>query len=466
VARVETREIASSATGNAAVAARSLTPRTSTKPWSVLLLLLGVLPAAGLAVVLREGAWPAVVLATCSAAMVVRTLTRHQHPVRDRIRGDVQTSVAFASLSALAGITGVMTLGEARACVAVAVTTGVGVIAVRLLQPPVTRVRTVVLVGGESEIAAYVAAGHPDQVVAGCLVVDAGAALAVQPSLLVPTTTSIDTVGEMVRSTHADDILILPGAAVEAGLVRDLSWMFQDTPVTLGIVHPVTAVARHRLRTRVNRHGAVLELRNPRATFPVRATKHLIDRLGAAVLLVLVAPIMLTLWMAVFLETRGPGFFVQTRIGRDGRPFRMFKFRTMHLDAESLLASLAEQNESDGMLFKIRRDPRVTRVGYWLRRYSLDELPQLFNVLRGEMSLVGPRPALPNEVSNYDEVARRRLVVKPGITGLWQVSGRSDLTWEQSLILDLYYADNWRLRDDFAIAARTLSAVIQARGAY
>jgi exopolysaccharide biosynthesis polyprenyl glycosylphosphotransferase len=302
--------------------------------------------------------------------------------------------------------------------------------------------------------------------VAGCLVVDAGAALAVQPSLLVPTTTSIDTVGEMVRSTHADDILILPGAAVEAGLVRDLSWMFQDTPVTLGIVHPVTAVARHRLRTRVNRHGAVLELRNPGATFPVRATKHLIDRLGAAVLLVLVAPIMLTLWMAVFLETRGPGFFVQTRIGRDGRPFRMFKFRTMHLDAESLLASLAEQNESDGMLFKIRRDPRVTRVGYWLRRYSLDELPQLFNVLRGEMSLVGPRPALPNEVSNYDEVARRRLVVKPGITGLWQVSGRSDLTWEQSLILDLYYADNWRLRDDFAIAARTLSAVIQARGAY
>jgi lipopolysaccharide/colanic/teichoic acid biosynthesis glycosyltransferase len=253
---------------------------------------------------------------------------------------------------------------------------------------------------------------------------------------------------------------------VDAGLVRDLSWMFQDSPVTLGLLHPVTSVARHRMRTRINRNGTVLELRNPRASVPVRAAKHVIDRVGAAVLLVLVSPVMLALWLAVFFDTRGPGFFVQTRIGRDGQPFRMFKFRTMHLDAESLLASLAEANESDGLLFKIRRDPRVTRVGYWLRRSSLDELPQLINVLRGEMSLVGPRPALPTEVSNYDEVAKRRLVVKPGITGLWQVSGRSDLTWEQALILDLYYADNWRLRDDFAIAARTLTAVIQARGAY
>jgi exopolysaccharide biosynthesis polyprenyl glycosylphosphotransferase len=432
----------------------------------VLLPALGLLPAGAMALYLREGAWPVVALAVCAVTMVLRTLVHHQHPLRDRIRGDVQTTLALASLAAAAGITGIMTLAEARASMTVALTAGAGVVAARILQPKPARVRTVVLVGGEAEVAAYVAAGHPDQVVAGCLVVDVGNATAVQPAVLVPTTTSLDTVGEIVRSTQADDILILPGAAVDAGLVRDLSWMFQDSPVTLGIQHPVTAVARHRLRTRINRHGAVLELRNPGANYLVQATKHFIDRLGAALLLVLVSPVMLALWLAVFLDTRGPGFFVQTRIGRDGRPFRMFKFRTMHLDAESLLASLAEQNESDGLLFKIRRDPRVTRVGYWLRRYSLDELPQLFNVLRGEMSLVGPRPALPSEVQNYDEVARRRLVVKPGITGLWQVSGRSDLTWEQSLILDLYYADNWRLRDDFAIAARTLSAVIQARGAY
>jgi lipopolysaccharide/colanic/teichoic acid biosynthesis glycosyltransferase len=128
--------------------------------------------------------------------------------------------------------------------------------------------------------------------------------------------------------------------------------------------------------------------------------------------------------------------------------------------------ALMEDNESDGVLFKIRRDPRVTRVGYWLRRSSLDELPQLLNVLRGEMSLVGPRPALPSEVASYDEDARRRLVVKPGITGLWQVSGRSDLQWDESLRLDLYYADNWRLIDDLAIAARTVTAVTLARGAY
>ena len=166
------------------------------------------------------------------------------------------------------------------------------------------------------------------------------------------------------------------------------------------------------------------------------------------------------------MDSKGPGFFVQTRVGKDGRPFRMVKLRTMRRDAESLLDSLAAENESDGVLFKIKRDPRITRMGYWLRRSSLDELPQLFNVLRGDMSLVGPRPALPEEVAEYDMVARRRLVVKPGITGLWQVSGRSDLLWDESLRLDLYYADNWRLLDDLSIAARTVTAVAFGRGAY
>jgi lipopolysaccharide/colanic/teichoic acid biosynthesis glycosyltransferase len=204
----------------------------------------------------------------------------------------------------------------------------------------------------------------------------------------------------------------------------------------------------------------------PRASAGAVFTKAVLDRLGAALLLLLTAPLLLLLWAAVRLESKGPGFFVQTRMGKNGKPFRMYKMRTMHRDAESLLEALADENESDGVLFKIRRDPRVTRVGYWLRRSSLDELPQLFNVLRGEMSLVGPRPALPDEVAEYDAVARRRLIVKPGITGLWQVSGRSDLLWDESLRLDLYYADNWRLIDDFTIAARTIAAVAQARGAY
>jgi exopolysaccharide biosynthesis polyprenyl glycosylphosphotransferase len=432
----------------------------------VFVAVLGLLPAAVLAVFVIAAAWPSVALGIFAAVLAVRIVARRESTRRDRVRGDIRTTVALASLFAVAGITSIMTIHDSRGAVAVVLVAGVGVMAMRVLLPEAGSPRTVVLVGGQSEIASHLAAGHSDQVVAGCLVVDAGAALAVQPALLVPTTTSVDTVGEIVRSTDADDILILPGAAVDAGLVRDLSWMFQDSSVTLGILHPVTSVARHRLRTRIHRSGTVLELRNPRASLPVRLAKHIIDRVLAAVLLVVLAPLLLAVWLAVWVDSRGPGFFVQTRIGRDGEPFRMFKFRTMHLDAESLLASLAEANESDGPLFKIRRDPRVTRVGYWLRRSSLDELPQLINVFRGEMSLVGPRPALPSEVSDYDEVARRRLVVKPGITGLWQVSGRSDLTWEQSLILDLYYADNWRLRDDFAIAARTLTAIIQARGAY
>jgi exopolysaccharide biosynthesis polyprenyl glycosylphosphotransferase len=427
---------------------------------------LGLLPAAVLAVFVIAAAWSIAALGIFAAVLAVRIVARREATRRDRVRGDIRTTVALASMFAVAGITSIMTIHDSRGAAAVVLVAGVGVMAMRVLLPEAASPRTVVLVGGQSEIASHLAAGHSDQVVAGCLVVDAGAALAVQPALLVPTTTSVDTVGEIVRSTDADDILILPGAAVDAGLVRDLSWMFQDSPVTLGILHPVTSVARHRLRTRIHRSGTVLELRNPRASLPVRLAKHIIDRVLAAVLLVVLAPLLLAVWLAVWVDSRGPGFFVQTRIGRDGEPFRMFKFRSMHLDAESLLASLAEANESDGPLFKIRRDPRVTRVGYWLRRSSLDELPQLINVFRGEMSLVGPRPALPSEVSDYDEVARRRLVVKPGITGLWQVSGRSDLTWEQSLILDLYYADNWRLRDDFAIAARTLTAIIQARGAY
>jgi lipopolysaccharide/colanic/teichoic acid biosynthesis glycosyltransferase len=180
----------------------------------------------------------------------------------------------------------------------------------------------------------------------------------------------------------------------------------------------------------------------------------------------LVSPLLLLLIAAVRLDSKGPGFFVQTRVGKDGRLFRMVKLRTMYADAEAMKQALLSDNESDGVLFKIRRDPRVTRVGYWLRRSSLDELPQLLNVLLGQMSMVGPRPALPSEVAAYDGLARRRLAVKPGITGLWQVSGRSDLSWDESIRLDLHYADNWRLVDDLGIAVRTVSAVTQARGAY
>jgi lipopolysaccharide/colanic/teichoic acid biosynthesis glycosyltransferase len=170
--------------------------------------------------------------------------------------------------------------------------------------------------------------------------------------------------------------------------------------------------------------------------------------------------------VAVRLESRGRGLFTQTRVGQNGRLFKVYKMRTMCADAEERKQELSEVDEGNGVLFKMRRDPRITRVGGILRKTSLDELPQLLNVVRGEMSLVGPRPALPQEVEQYDETARRRLAVKPGMTGLWQVSGRSDLDWDTTVDLDVTYTDNVTIAKDLQICLRTVKAVTSGRGAY
>jgi lipopolysaccharide/colanic/teichoic acid biosynthesis glycosyltransferase len=175
---------------------------------------------------------------------------------------------------------------------------------------------------------------------------------------------------------------------------------------------------------------------------------------------------MAVLALSIRLSDRGPALFVQTRVGRDGQVFRIYKFRTMVVDAEKRLAELRANNDFDGVLFKMRRDPRVTAVGAYLRKWSLDELPQLFNVLVGEMSLVGPRPALPDEAARYADHVRRRLVVKPGLTGLWQVSGRSDLSWDESVRLDLRYVENWSLALDLQILWKTFSVIFRGSGAY
>jgi exopolysaccharide biosynthesis polyprenyl glycosylphosphotransferase len=188
--------------------------------------------------------------------------------------------------------------------------------------------------------------------------------------------------------------------------------------------------------------------------------------LAGAALLVL-SRLLALIALAVRLTSPGPALFHQTRVGWDGREFAVYKFRSMYADAETRLASLAEGNEfAGGTLFKLRRDPRVTPVGRLLRRTSLDELPQLFNVLRGEMSLVGPRPPLPAEVATYEAHVHRRLLVKPGITGLWQISGRSDLSWDDTVRLDLYYVANWSLTLDAMILWKTAFAVVRGRGAY
>jgi lipopolysaccharide/colanic/teichoic acid biosynthesis glycosyltransferase len=180
-----------------------------------------------------------------------------------------------------------------------------------------------------------------------------------------------------------------------------------------------------------------------------------------------VTPVFLFVAAAIKLHDGGPVFFRQTRTGRDGLEFSCLKFRTMVSDAEERLKVLHEEHQYDGVgLFKLKADPRITGPGQWLRRYSLDELPQLLNVLRGHMSLVGPRPPLPSEVATYNRFTRRRLHVRPGMTGLWQVSGRSDLSWSEAVRLDLYYVDNWSLLQDLGILARTFGAVLGSRGAY
>jgi exopolysaccharide biosynthesis polyprenyl glycosylphosphotransferase len=194
--------------------------------------------------------------------------------------------------------------------------------------------------------------------------------------------------------------------------------------------------------------------------------KTVFDRVLGSLLLVAALPLVLTIAVAVRLSSRGPVLFRQVRVGVDGRRFTMLKFRSMVPDAEDRRPALGDLDDGNGMLFKIREDPRVTRVGALLRRFSLDELPQLINVLRGDMSLVGPRPPLPEEVAGYDGDAARRLRVRPGMTGLWQVSGRSDLSWEESLRLDLRYVDNWSLALDLSILWRTWRAVIRGSGAY
>jgi exopolysaccharide biosynthesis polyprenyl glycosylphosphotransferase len=196
------------------------------------------------------------------------------------------------------------------------------------------------------------------------------------------------------------------------------------------------------------------------------AIKDMFDRTVAVAALILLAPLLIVLAMLIWLHDRGPVLFTQVRVGRDGRVFRIYKFRTMVVDAEQHRMQLLARNDLDGILFKLRRDPRVTALGAHLRRWSVDELPQLLNVVLGDMSLVGPRPALPDEAEKYAEHVRRRLVVRPGLTGLWQVNGRSDLSWEESVRLDLRYVENWSFALDLQILWKTVSVLLRGSGAY
>ncbi|MGW7519123.1 exopolysaccharide biosynthesis polyprenyl glycosylphosphotransferase [Streptomyces sp. NPDC054796] len=265
---------------------------------------------------------------------------------------------------------------------------------------------------------------------------------------------------------HADTVLVVPGALLTGERLRRLAWATQDAGLPLVIASGLTEVALPRLRLSTAAGLNLMHVAPPVRRGPQLALKTVLDRTGAALGLVLLAPLLAVLALAVRLDSRGPALYRQTRVGRFGVPFTMWKFRSMAPDADRLRSQLAQANEQDGPLFKIRSDPRVTRVGRLLRRTSLDELPQLVNVLRGEMSLVGPRPPLPEEVAAYGPAELRRLHVRPGLTGPWQVGGRADLSWDESIALDLRYADNWSLTTDLDLLARTFRAVVDGRGAY
>ncbi len=277
---------------------------------------------------------------------------------------------------------------------------------------------------------------------------------------------SVTEVLDAARHCHADLVLLAPSGGSRLEAVDELERALHAEGREVALAPPLVEAVGPRVAVEPVCGLPVLHLSPPELGGPRRSIKAVADRGAALVAVLLLLPVLLTVALLVRLDSRGPALFVQTRVGRHGRAFRIYKFRTMFTDAEDRLIALAALNDGAGPLFKMRSDPRITRVGRFLRRTSLDELPQLLNVVIGDMSLVGPRPPLPSEVEKYDPVTRRRLLVQPGITGLWQVHGRSDLSWEESSRLDVRYVENWSLGFDLSILVRTVRAVVQARGAY
>ncbi len=269
----------------------------------------------------------------------------------------------------------------------------------------------------------------------------------------------------VVREVSADTIAVCGSASGEAGDLRRLAWQLEGTGVDLVVAPHLTDIAGPRVHIRPIEGLPLLHVEEPTLSGVGWLAKTLMDRVVAVIGLIVLLPVFALVGVGIKLSDRGPVFFRQPRVGYGGRTFRVWKFRTMYVDAEDRLATLQDQNESDGLLFKIREDPRVFPFGRLLRASSLDELPQLINVLKGEMSLVGPRP-LPADDGDFLGDVRRRLLVRPGITGLWQVSGRSDLSWDEAVRLDLYYVDNWSLAYDLSILWRTIGVVVARKGAY
>lgn len=329
--------------------------------------------------------------------------------------------------------------------------------------------KRVVIVGTTStasqlvrELRASPAAGF---VVLGACVPSVGSRLVVDGHA-VPILGGPEEAADRALRCGADVIAVADGRTLDNDSLRSLAWQLEGRQIELLLAPNEADVAGPRVAVRPVTGLPLLHVEEPELSGARRLVKEVFDRCVAFLLLLLLAPLLLLVVLLVRLTSTGPALFKQPRVGIDGRTFLLWKFRSMRVGAEDCLADLSAQNDQDGPLFKMRCDPRVTRLGRILRRLSIDELPQLWNVLRGDMSLVGPRPPLPTEVAQYCHRVRRRLLVKPGMTGLWQVSGRANLGWEESVRLDLFYVENWSPSLDATILAKTISTVFSRRGAF
>lgn len=383
------------------------------------------------------------------------------------------TSATFRTFGAVAIVSYLLKLEVARGFVAVALPLGfISLVIVRFafrLRLQSTRRQGFnlnrVLAVGDAEGVADLAAQMRADAHAGFAVVGMCSVAEVDGDSPVPVAGSIDDVVAAARACSADTVAITAGMAIRSDRVRRIAWALEGTSIDLVIAPAIADVAGPRITMRPVSGLPLIYVDEPQFTGGRRVVKRAVDLAGSVVGLVVLSPVLLISAIAIRVTSPGPALFKQVRVGKAGQEFACWKFRSMHSDAEERLASLATSNEADGLLFKIRDDPRITAVGRFLRRSSIDELPQLFNVLGGSMSLVGPRPlAVADEAFQGDE--RRRMLVRPGITGLWQVSGRGDQSWDEAVRLDLYYVENWSLSLDIAIMLRTLLAVVRGSGAY
>jgi exopolysaccharide biosynthesis polyprenyl glycosylphosphotransferase len=427
--------------------------------------------------------WTEVVVAPVliAAWMVLLSVFRTRDPRIIGVGGDEYRRLVTASLVAVASVAAVayaVQVDIARGYVAIAFPLGLVLLAIgrKGVRTALARRRLggeglqdVLLVGDLEDvryvgrrIASTPAAGYRVRaVITDCAargsVVDLGDASA-------PVLDGVDAVLDRARSEGVSAVVVAGAVSGGHERLRRLGWQLEEHGVELVVSSPLADIAAGRVHERPVDGLPLMHVETP--DYRRRVGKRALDVVGAGIGLLLLAPVFGVIALVIRADDRGPVFFRQTRVGRGGREFSILKFRTMCVDAEARMAALAQANEGAGPLFKMKDDPRVTRVGSLLRKTSLDELPQLWNVLTGSMSLVGPRPALPREVALYEDFADRRLLVTPGITGLWQVSGRSDLDWAEGVRLDLHYVENWSFVHDVVILARTIPSVLRSRGAY